>query len=117
MRYVPARRAAWGSCVGQNQGMSTAAANPAVAVARTGDALRASRRGTDTEHRGTGKVAVPVAADRLEIERLVAAADPARNVIAVATETPDMTIKLIGASVEEAGTGECCSCREGYSTT
>jgi hypothetical protein len=112
----PARRAAWLSGVGQNQGMRTAAATPAVAVARPGDALPALRRSTGTEHRGAGKVAVLMAAGRVDVEHRVAALDSECIVIAGATETLDMTIKLIGPSAEEAGTGEVLP-QKGYSTT
>jgi hypothetical protein len=102
--------------------MSPAAATPAVAMARPGDALRALRRSVDTEHLGAGKRAVVVAGDRLDAEHGMAALDSGLcleyvvlskvdhpcwgGVIAVATQTLDMTIKLIGKSAEKAGTGE-----------
>jgi hypothetical protein len=117
-----ARHAASVSCVGQNQGMNPAAASPAVAMARPGDALRALRRSADTEHVGAGNGAVLVAADRFDVEHGVSPLHSGlrldyvvlskvdhecwRNVIAAATETLDVTIKLIGKSAEDAGTGK-----------
>jgi hypothetical protein len=57
-----------------------------------------------------------MAADRLDVEHRVAALDSGRVVIAGATETLDVTIKLIDSSAEEAGAGEVLLQR-GYSTT
>jgi hypothetical protein len=110
-------RAALTGCIGQNQGVSTAATTLAATVERRGDALRALNRSIHTEPESELAFTDLPVAEGFEIELGVAGLDTTLTFDAlpeaghasgyeIVAEAVDVTIKLTGTPAEEFGEGE-----------